>query len=283
MNHRRHIEGFLATKTILYTPIIMGVEQFEWEPHIFSEAFINRISDLEIPEKLMLGKRAERYFSALVNQSSDYDMLAENVQVISEKQTFGEFDFFVRRKSETAAGSHEPSQILHVELVYKFYLFDPSIEGTEFQKWIGPNKGDRLDFKLEKLEKHQFPLLFNEAASNTLDALNIDPKEVVQHVFFLGNLFVPNGVEVPFDEVNEACVEGTWQRLDEWENADIPGDLYAIPTKNEWFLRELDHVTWLSFEEAQATIQSHHQRQKSPLVWKKNADEIQSRSFVVWW
>jgi hypothetical protein len=44
--------------------------------------------------------------------------LYENIQVIEDKKTIGEIDFLLKKNTK---------QVIHMELAYKFYLFDPSI------------------------------------------------------------------------------------------------------------------------------------------------------------
>jgi hypothetical protein len=264
--------GFLTTNLISKKPLISRVSNFD-----FSSGEVIAFSDtsLNIPERLMLGKRAERYFSEWIKQSQKYDLVAENIQVIEEKQTLGEFDFIVRRKSD--------QQLIHVELVYKLYLFDPNVNGTEFQHWIGPNKKDRLDYKLDKLSNHQFPLLFHDAAIAKLSDLNVDTDGIEQQVLFLANLFVPLGNEVQFNEVNEDAIEGKWMNLHQWEQTFDSQTLFAIPPKTDWFSKKLEAIEWLSKERAREMILSHHEQQRSPLVYSKDENGAQRRDFVVFW
>jgi hypothetical protein len=248
------------------------VSNFDFLPddvEVFSD------TDLNIPKRLMLGKRAERYFSQWLKQSPKYDLVAENIQVIKEKQTLGEFDFIVRRKSD--------QQLIHVELVYKFYLFDPNVNGTEFQHWIGPNKKDRLDYKLEKLSNHQFPLLFHDAAISKLNELNIKTDGIQQQVLFLANLFVPTNADVHFNKVNKDAIEGEWMSMEHWEQIFDSQTQFAIPPKTDWFSKEPTEVEWLTKEQAKEMIQSQFELQRSPLVYSKDEAGIQRRDFVVFW
>lgn len=264
--------GFFKTQLISKESLISGIPNFNFnvDPNdLFTD------SDLELPERLMLGKRAERYFSEWIERSSDYELLAENVQIIEEKKTLGEFDFIVKRKRD--------GQLIHVELIYKFYLFDPSVNGLEIEKWIGPNRGDRLEFKLDKLTNHQFPLLHSNPAQNRLKELGIDTSEIHQEVLFLANLFVPTNREVEFKYINKAAVEGAWMNFEEWEKQANSENRFAIPDKTDWFSREMKSRDWLTKEEAISRINSSHHQKRSPLVWTKGPDGLQSRDFVVWW
>lgn len=264
--------GFFTTHSISKKSLINGISNFDFK-HEETEFFTD--SELGIPERLMLGKRAERYFSEWIKRSSCYDLVAENIQIIEDKRTLGEFDFIIRRKQE--------NQLIHIELIYKFYLFDPSVEGSEFEKWIGPNRGDQLDFKLDKLANHQFPLLQTQPAQDRLTEFGVDSSTIEQQVLFLANLFVPNNHEVDFVLVNETAVEGKWMNLGDWQEYSKSEDQFAIPDKMDWFTRELKRADWLTKEEALAKIKSMHDQKRSPLVWTKTKNGAQSRDFVVWW
>lgn len=252
--------------------LLPGISNFDFSP-VEKCSFSDE--ELEIPERLMLGKRAECYFSEWVRRSANYELVAQNVQIIDKKQTLGEFDFLLRRKTD--------NQLIHVELVYKYYLFDPEVKGLEVEKWIGPNRGDQLDFKLDKLNNHQFPLLKTAPAIHRIKELGVDVKKVEQQVLFLANLFVPLNQTILFQEVNQGGVEGSWMRMNDWEEQFNADDHFFIPEKKNWFLRELSNVRWLSRAEAYESIQEHHNRKRSPLVYSKGADEAQRRDFVVWW
>ena len=115
VNDSQNNSGFFKTHTVSKESLIDGIPNFYLEcdnAEIFSD------SDLEIPERLMLGKRAERYFSEWIKQSDSYELIAENIQIIENKQTLGEFDFITRRLLD--------NQLIHIELIYKFYLFTVS-------------------------------------------------------------------------------------------------------------------------------------------------------------
>ncbi len=264
--------GFFSTKAISNESLVPGIPLFDW-PSTHSLSISD--AELEIPERLMQGKRAERYFSEWLKQSHDYKLLAENIQIISGKQTLGEFDFVVKRVRD--------GQIIHIELVHKYYLFDPTVQGTEMEHWIGPNRGDQLDFKLDKLRDHQFPLLQTTPARERMTEFGCEVDEMEQQLLFLANLFVPAEGEIDFDKVNRNGVEGTWMRLAEWqEKADL-NSLFFIPEKKDWFSRDLATTEWYPKKIAQQKIEELHKRKRSPLVYTKNELGEQQRDFVVWW
>jgi len=48
---------------------------------------------------------------------------------------------------------------IHLEVIYKFYLYDASVGDTEIAHFIGPNRKDSLIEKLTKLQEKQLPIL----------------------------------------------------------------------------------------------------------------------------
>ena len=83
---------------------------------------INKLNDtirLEIPNFIVLGKRIESFLADYLDHSDDYQILAKNIQVFSGTTTIGEIDFLLKEKAT--------KQNIHVELVYKFYIFDPDL------------------------------------------------------------------------------------------------------------------------------------------------------------
>ncbi len=84
-----------------------------------------------------LGLYFERLWSYWLQHNGRYQMLAQNLQVIKDNQTLGEFDLIVH---DTAA-----DQIEHWELAVKFYLGISPL--WETNHWFGTHTKDRLDLK----------------------------------------------------------------------------------------------------------------------------------------
>jgi len=72
--------------------------------------------------------------------ANDYTILAKNLQIIAEKKTLGELDFIVEAPA---------NEFIHIEMVYKFYLYDPDRKGSWIEKLVGPNLKDHLSFKVK--------------------------------------------------------------------------------------------------------------------------------------
>ncbi len=261
-------QGFMATQFGSNVSFIPGIENFKLPIADNNEA----ASNLEL--NLMLGKRAEKYFSNWIKASDKYEMLHENIQVFNDKITLGEFDFILKCLTD--------DRIIHVELVYKFYLLDPTIEDPQL-KWIGPNRNDSLSFKLNKLRDKQFPLLYSLKGESTLSLLSIDTKNIEQQLAFFCNLFVPVSAGNIQHNMNPKSIEGYWYTLDEFKFAHCLGDQYLMPRKQDWFTRELPSVDWGSQKEVLEELKFNLNNQKSPLIWKLNEKGFFERLFVVWW
>jgi len=106
--------------------------------HAFNLSELSLATDLEfqLPTNIRLGHLAERIVSELIKSSSNYKVLYENIQVIEDKNTIGEIDFIIEEIIT--------KRVIHMELAYKFYLFDPSISSEPINNWIGPNRNDSL-------------------------------------------------------------------------------------------------------------------------------------------
>ncbi|WP_306642126.1 DUF1853 family protein [Sanyastnella coralliicola] len=94
-------------------------------------------------KRIPLGKKFERYISFWLKESPYFIPLAENVQLIGQKNTIGEIDF-VFRESET-------ERTYHLEVACKFYL--SASNNGNWEQWIGPNGNDTLRLKMDKLDK----------------------------------------------------------------------------------------------------------------------------------
>lgn len=231
--------------------------------------------ELQIPEKLVLGKRAEHFFAQAIQSSSNYELLAQNLQVIEDKKTWGEFDFFIKDLHQ--------KQKIHVELVYKFYVYDPSFD-EEMQRWIGPNRKDSLLRKVKRLKNHQLPLLFQQEAQETLDHHGLDPTEFQQQVCFKANLFIPKHLENhSFPKINSACIAGFWLHQEQFSIEDYGNYQFFSPKKKDWPVDPALNTEWKSFEAIQEEIQVLSQHQKSALLWMKKSEHLFQRFFVVWW
>lgn len=101
-----------------------------------------------------------------------------NLQINDQNRTVGEFDVLVTDTNE---------QNFHVELTCKFYLeWKDSLNN---RLWLGPNCGDRLDFKYHKTQTRQLPLLKTELGQLNYQQHAINQNPVRQIGIWRGTFF----------------------------------------------------------------------------------------------
>lgn len=225
-------------------------------------------------DNLMLGKRVEYYFKKYIELQSEYRILVENLQIIHDKITIGEIDFILEKENLK----------YHVELSYKFYLYDPTIGNGEIENWIGPNRNDSLSKKINKLNKKQLPLLTKTATKKTLDSLGVHSEDCIQNVCYLGQLFVPKHHSSPvFKEVNRATIQGTYQNYQTFLKTADTQSKYFLPSKTDWLSRPQQEVAWSTFKEIKNIIEVQINQKKSPMLWIQNQKGTYSKEFITWW
>ena len=167
---KKSYEGFLKSD-LLWTNTEFGLEQFVLEN---DKLDYKRLCS--VPKKLRLGHQVEHIYLQLLKASNKYKVLAHSIQLIEYKRTLGELDFIIK--------SLVTDEIIHVELAYKFYLIDYTIDDV-VEGLVGPNRGDAFTYKLDKTKNKQLPLLYSGAAKARLD---IDVYKVKQKVAFYGEI-----------------------------------------------------------------------------------------------
>lgn len=235
-----------------------------------------KLPEISAPTVSVLGKRMEHFFAAYVTHFTSEEILAQNRQIIQEKTTLGELDFLLK---DSTSG-----EISHVELIYKFYLFDPDTGTSELDHLIGPNKRDSLNRKLERLQKRQFPLLFHETTRNLLNSLNIDAEHVVQKMCFKASVFLPKQMKkTSFIHINPETVAGYWIKAAEFTVDAYGRNIFFTPNKKCWPVLPERNNTWFSFEDIEEQIAPLLQNKFAPLLWMKTPEGKHERLFIVWW
>lgn len=272
---QKQYEGFLNTPPLWENIGPFKMEQFILPPDNGTHILENINAAPGLIKNYVLGKRVEIFFSFLIDNSAEYDLIAKNLQIVEEKITIGEIDFLVQ---DTGNG-----EILHIEMVYKFYLYDPSLK-EEVHRWIGPNRKDSLSQKIEKLQDKQLPLLYHPETFKYLRELDIDPKEIKQQVCFKAHLFVP--LEMygqKFVLVNNSCIRGYWIRFPEFDKKNYARNEFYIPKKTDWPIDPAGHDEWLIYSEVKIMIHELNSGKISPMVWMKTPEGDFRSFFVVWW
>lgn len=232
-------------------------------------------SQLDIPNKLPLGKRIEHFFSFYIHQSKNYDLIKNNIQIINKKETLGEIDFILYDKKE--------KKYLHIEHVYKYYLYDDSFP-NEIDRYIGPNKDDSFAKKLVKLKDKQLPLLYRDETKEYLEGIDINSVE--QKVCFKGNIYVPMhllGYDIPI--VNNSSIKGFYINHEKFlKQEQFKEYEYFLPLRYDWVIDCSKNEIWKSFDEIVDEIDFILNHKKSTLVWLRNKKENKTQSFfVTWW
>ena len=231
-------------------------------------------TELNIKNKrLRLGHLVEQFIFDLLEQDKNIQIIGTNIQIIQDKKTVGELDCLISDKGKQ----------IHLELVFKFYLYDTNLPGNEIDKWIGPNRNDSLKQKLVKLKSKQMPLLFHPRSNEILIDFGFNLERFDQKVHFKAQLFIPLGQksEQIINEVNTDCICGfyiTFQEL-----ALFKQNEFFLPSKLDWLIHPHPDVLWLSHSECLAVIEMEVNESKSPLCWMKDPKGNVTKLFVVFW
>lgn len=220
---------------------------------------------------IRLGKLIEQFVLFELEQDKTIELLKSNVQVFRNQITIGELDSLIKKSEDN----------IHLEIVYKFYLYDPSFS-NELDRWIGPNRNDSLVHKLQKLKEKQLPLLYHSESTKILDKLNIKAEEFTQQLYFKAQLFVPfKSRKESYSLVNSDCIIGFYIRLSELKN--FKNYSFYIPSKLDWLIAPHLDVEWLSTSTFHGEISKFLTSKKSPLCWMKSSEGKMSKFFITWW
>lgn len=262
---QQRFEGFLKTPVLWKSSKLYNLTQFEIEqaPISFNTA---------IDSKLRLGKYVERFVSHQLVYDDTIEMIAENVQISRDKITLGELDCLL----------YHCGNPIHLEVVYKFYLLDPSVGPSSLDCWIGPNRKDSLVEKLEKLQKKQLPLLYSKECREYLQSLSLKAEIIEQQVYFKAQLFLPLSMNSVIDSnINSDCVAGFY--LHSSEITQFKNAKFYIPTKKDWLVIPHPNVNWLEYDDFTIESNAYLQRKFSPMCWIKLPTGELKKFFFVWW
>jgi hypothetical protein len=265
MKTKSRIASILKAKSLDFS--ITGLQTFN-----LSE--LNLATDLEfqLPTNIRLGHLAEKIVSELIKSSSNYKVLYENIQVIEGKQTIGEIDFIIEELKTKA--------LIHMELAYKFYLFDPNISYEAINNWIGPNRNDSLKEKLEKLKRKQFPLLYHTRTKSIFNTIEI--KEASQALCLLASLFIPYEYKASFNPIYEKVIKGYYLNFKTFTSLDNSAKNYYIPSKKEWGMDPSENEIWTDFNGIEKYIKTSITEKQAPLCWQKYKNSY-VEFFIIWW
>jgi hypothetical protein len=174
--HTLRYRGYRATPALWTGDDVLGLQQISI-PDEFA-----RGADVVAWNNQRLGKLVEEFVIHDLKATPSITWITESLQIQNEKLTLGELD----------ALYYDQGTPTHLEIAYKFYLFDTlTTYGNPLAYWIGPNRKDNLSLKLTKLRNRQFPLLHNPITQPYLDHHGLEAGDIQQRVCFKGQLFLP--------------------------------------------------------------------------------------------
>ncbi len=262
---QKRYEGFLKTPYLWVNDAVFNLHQFKVTPKS------NKI-EIALDEKLRLGKYVERLVSFQLSQQNNISILAENIQIQKNKITLGELDCLLLRNNKP----------IHLEIIYKFYLYDDSVGDSEIDHFIGPNRKDSLKEKLTKLQEKQLPLLYSDACKPYLEELDLKAENMTQQVCFKTQLFLPfSNKDIELKTLNTNCIAGFYMNQNELNQ--FKNCKFYIPNKKDWLMLPHTNVSWLNFNAFITITQDYFEQQFSALCWVKlNTGELK-KLFLVWW
>jgi len=247
-------------------------------PFILGTEWLNEIADSPdfaientVSGHPRLGLYYENLVNVILNKSPQLTDIKRNIQVGENKTTIGEFDFIGQRH-------HDLTQIdFHLECAIKFYLCRG--DGSVLANFVGPNKRDRLDIKLDKMTTQQLLLSKTDAGSQCCSDLGIDPQVFV--LLLQGYLFFHYDVwDKPLalhQAINPDHHRGWWLREDE---VNLLGENY--------FFAELIKPYWLSnqlseYNEKQRFIAKNIPANRPRLICRIDRETLKEidRGFIV--
>jgi hypothetical protein len=254
-------------------------------PPLWTNTIVSQFKQIELvlkPQNLdgfivfknqRLGKLVEEFVFNQLQQQDDVLWVWDNLQIQDGKQTVGEID----------ALYYYEDQPIHLEIVYKFYLYDTLQSYIEpLSYWIGPNRKDSFLHKLDKLETKQFPLLYNELTKPYLEIYNLNIKTITQKVCFKAQLFLPyNNKTIDISPLNFDCIAGyyiSFSKIELFINFE-----FYIPKKLDWLVVPHSNVDWMHYSSSLIILERELNNQRSPMVWLKNSESQISKSFIIWW
>ena len=169
----KRFQGFINTPVLWENSFEANLNQL----HLSFEDYNSKI-DSAFNEK-RLGKLVEQFVYAQLNVHPNIQKVIQNIQIIENKITLGELDCLFEYFKE----------YVHLEIVYKFYLYDELNSPFEIDNWIGPNRKDSFKFKREKLMHKQLPILHHPRTLEILSNMSIKYEDIYSRVLFKAQLY----------------------------------------------------------------------------------------------
>jgi hypothetical protein len=260
-------QGYANTPPLWTSTVVSQFEQINLilNPQNFNSSIVFK--------NQRLGKLVEEFVFNQLQEQEHISWICDNLQIQNEKQTIGEID----------ALYYSEDQPIHLEIVYKFYLYDSLKNYSDpLAFWIGPNRKDSLHYKLNKLHSKQFPLLYNTLTIPYLKTYGIDIKTIKQYLCFKAQLFLPyQDMAIDISPLNPNCIEGYYVSFDKMD-VFLNHEFY-IPKKLDWLVIPHHNVTWIPFKQVVKLLENEIENQRSPLVWLRHKETELTKCFITFW
>lgn len=257
--------GYLNTPNLWNNNAVYGLHQL-----LLNDSPIK--IDKEIDEKQRLGKYVENFVFHQIEKQNNASLIAKNIQIQKEKQTIGELDCLLQLNSKP----------IHLEIVYKFYLYVETLGEDEIERFIGPNKKDSLVEKLNKLKEKQLPLLYSNECESYLTEFDLKATEFNQFVLFKAQIFLPYiNQKATFSKLNNDCKTGIY--INKKELVKFKDCKFFKPLKKDWLLKPHCNVSWKTYNDIRPQLKEYLREEYSPMLWIKNKNGVIDKVFLVWW
>lgn len=267
-NYLQHLfTDSLQTPALWFDDTLFNLQQLG-----FNDTKLFTIKNLELQQK-RLGKYVETFICHYLKQLPDVIWIAENIQIKKDNITIGELDALFQHQNH----------MVHLEIVYKFYLYDTQNTFNDpLAYWIGPNRNDSLLYKLNKLKNKQLPLLYTPEVKTYLKSENLNTFQIMQKVCFKAQLFLPyHHQNIRVTPLHSGCISGFHLPF---KHINLLSDFeFCIPKKLDWLLNVHADVIWLNFDMAKVGIEQFISQKRSPLCWIKAPSGSLQKCFITWW
>lgn len=261
---KKRFNGYFQTP-LLWSGSLGGLTQFE--PEVYPQPTF----ELVVDRTLRLGHLVERFVEMEFNMHPFVEVKGVNIQIYRDKITIGELDFIVKSNEKW----------YHLEVVYKFYLYDDTVGASNVDHWIGPNRKDALSLKLAKIADYQFPLLQAPEVREELTIRGIDVTQIDQRVFFKAQLFLPYGKKITISPLNPSCIAGFYIHQQDVHSFSL--HRFFLPDKLDWLVVPHPFVPWKDYGQIIHEISALLGQKTAPMVWLKSPNGEIQKCFVVWW
>lgn len=221
-------------------------------------------------------RRLGFYFESLVlfwlKNDPRFRVIAHNIQVEEEGRTVGEVDLIVE--------DYHLNRVEHWELAVKFYL-QYHIKGRGYA-WLGPNRKDNLQDKIDRLENVQSKLSDHEQIRNLLYSYDYRD-EVGQRIFLKGMLFYPLISPVSDPALSPYHLKGNWIYVDQFSRVFDKEHSFKILSKFHWITstgQDVPDKTFLCYEEALEHLRLHIQHTNKVLMLEVAKESPISRIMI---